>query len=525
MRKNLRLVVALIVGIPLLALLALFLLVDPQKLSPALVAQLSKSLGRNTSIEKLDYKLFPPSFRATNLVIADDPAFSDKPFLKAADLEIRPAILPLFSGRLELQSVRIIEPVFELIENSRGIWNFDSIGGSSQSSEPNSLSLTQLIIEKANLGIKRPDTARDLYSNLSAELRDYAQAKPFSLKLAAQMPSGKAIEAAGTITSAGGKTTFSQFTLTLASLKASLEGEVSSSAMNIEVKIPKSPIADAAPLFLHSSMAAKGDVVAGIKITGSPKAPVLNGRLDITGFEVSGGEIKQPVKTAKLSLALTPERIMLEPANVSSGSTQLQTFGVISNYARAPRLEATLIAPDAQIAELLSIARAYGMSSVEGIKATGQAKVQIRASGLLEARTPLAFSGTGSLRNANIVAPSITKPIEISSTDFRFEANSASLSGVHARLASSNIEGDCKISNFKSPALEFNLEADKVLLDEIRSLMPEAKSKGDSPAKITASGSLKIGTLQLAELTLTQLTAQANYRDGHFAIAPLNASL
>ena len=525
MRKNLRLVAALIVGISLLALLALYLLVDPQKLSPILVAQLSKALGRNSTIENLEFKLFPPSFRATNLVIADDPAFSGKPFLKAVELEIRPAILPLFLGRLQLQSVRIIEPILELIQNDKEVWNFNSIGGSNQSSLPNPLSLNQLIIEKANLGIKRQGSARELYSNLSAELRDYAQGKPFSLKLAAQMPSGKAIEAAGTITSISGKTTFSQFTLKLASLKASLNGEVSSSAMNFEVKIPKSPIADAAPLFLHSSMAVKGDVVAGIKITGTPKEPVLNGRLDITGFEVSGGDIKQPVKTAKLSLALTPERIMLEPANISSGSTQLQTFGVISHYASAPRLEATLIAPDAQLAELLAIARAYGMSSLEGITATGQAKLQIRASGLLEARTPLAFSGTGSLRNANIQAPSITKPIEITSTDFRFESNSASLSAIHAKLASSRIQGDCKISNFKNPALEFNLEADRILLDEIGSLMRESKSKGDSPAKLTASGSLKIGTLQLAELTLTQLIAQARFRDGHLVLAPLNASL
>ena len=525
MSKNLRLAVALIVGIPLLALLALYLLVDPQKLSPILVAQLSKALNRNASIEKLDFKIFPPSFKASNLVVADDPAFSAKPFLKAETLEIRPAILPLLSGQIELQSVRILEPQLELIQNEKGVWNFDSIGASSKSNEPNSLSLNQLLIERANLGIKQPDSPRDLYSNLSAELRNYAEGKPFGLKVSAQMPSGKSIEAEGTITSASGKTTFSQFTLALASLKASVNGEVSAGALNLELKIPKSPIADAAPLFLPSAMTVKGDVIAGIKITGTPKEPVLNGRLDIAGFEVSGGDIKQPVKTAKLSLVLTPERIMLEPANISSGSTQLQAFGVIAHYDKAPRLEATLIAPDAQVAELLAIARVYGMSSVEGLSATGQAKLQVRASGLLEAKTPLAFSGTGSLRNASFQSPSLTKPVEITSTDFRFESNSASLSAIQAKLASSNLQGDCKVSNFKNPVVEFNLTADKILLDEIRSLVKDSQSKNDSPAKLTASGSVKIGTLQLAELTLTQLTAQSSYRDGHLVLAPLNASL
>ena len=174
MRKNLRLVAALIVGISLLALLALYLLVDPQKLSPILVAQLSKALGRNSTIENLEFKLFPPSFRATNLVIADDPAFSGKPFLKAVELEIRPAILPLFLGRLQLQSVRIIEPILELIQNDKEVWNFNSIGGSNQSSQPNPLSLNQLIIEKANLGIKRQGSARTRQALLTETCRPNA---------------------------------------------------------------------------------------------------------------------------------------------------------------------------------------------------------------------------------------------------------------------------------------------------------------------------------------------------------------
>ena len=280
MSKNLRLAVALIVGIPLIAFLALYLLVDPQKLSPLLVAQLSKALNRNPSIETLEFKLFPPSFKATNLVVADDPAFSGKPFLKAETLEIRPAILPLLSGQIELQSVRIIEPALELIQNAKGVWNFDSIGGSGQNKEPNSLSLNRLVIERANLGIKRPDSPREVYSKLSAELRNYAEGKPFGLKVAAQMPSGKSIEAEGTITSASGKTTFSQFTLALASLKASLNGEVSNSAMNLELKIPKSPIAGAAPLFLPSSMAVKGEVDGKIVMKGDALVMVPSGKAE-----------------------------------------------------------------------------------------------------------------------------------------------------------------------------------------------------------------------------------------------------
>ena len=525
MSKSIRLILAALVALPLLALAALYLLVNPTKLAPLFTAQLTQTLNRPASIEGLSFHLFPLSFTATNLVIAEDPAFSREPFLKASSVEIRPELFPLLTGAVKIQSLRVLAPEVELIQNAAGTWNFASLGNQQASGESN-LNLALLAIDNARLGLTQQPEPRQLFTDLSAELRNYSQGKPFQLKLSALMENQKAITAEGTIASTADKTTLTAVTLSLANLKGSLEGEVGKTNLSLKLQIPKSPIAEAAPLFLPAGINVKGDIIAAIDIQGTPKQPIFKGRADLTGFEVSGGEIKQPVKTAKLSLAFTPDRITLEPTSISSGSTQLQTFGVVTNYAQQPKLEATLIAPNAQLPELLGIARAYGMSSVSVINATGQATLQIRTHGLLASKVPLEFSGKGSLRNAHIETPSITKPIDIASTDFRFESNSAALSEINAKLGSTTLQGNARVSQFSNPSLAFNLSADKINLNEVRSLFKEESAgKSKSPAKLQAGGNIKIGTHELAELTLTQLSAQAQYRDGHLLLDPLNANL
>ncbi len=513
-------------GLPLLAAGALYLLVDAQKLKPVVEGKLSEALARKTSLGGLSFTLMPPSFRATELTVADDAAYSSGPFLTASAVEIRPRLLSLLTGAVEIDSMRLSEPRFELIEKGAGQWNYATIGAKKNDGASTGLSLGQLNLDMARVGVKRGESAREEYSRLSAELRDYAEGRPFHLKLAALLPSGEPVSAEGKISSVGGKTSFADTGFALGGVKGTITGEVNAGALNLRVEIPKSPVADMAPLFLPKGVSVKGELSAKVTATGTTAAPVLRGRVDVSGFEVSGGAIKQPVKTEKLGIELTPERITLEPANVSSGSTQLQAFGVVSKYASDPQLEATMIAPAAQLAELLAIARAYGISAVDGVSATGTAKLQVRAHGGLGAKGVLEFAGSGSMRDANLELKALTRPVAVRAADFRFESNAAALTGVEATIGSTNARGDLRVANFTRPAISFTLEADKVLLSELRDLFKDTGAKGDSqPAKLTAQGSLKIGTLELVDLSLTKVSTQVDYREGQARLDPLTAAV
>ena len=524
MSKFGRFAAALVVGVPVLFLAALYLLVKPDNLRPVVEQQLSAALQRPTSVASMTFHLFPPNFSAAGLVIGDDPAFSKAPFVEAKSVELIPQLLPLFTGRLEIESIRLVEPQVEFIQNEAGKWNYESIGGNQKSTGSEEFRLGKLLVDLARVGVRQPLKVRQEYSRLSAELRNFAKGTPFQLKLSAKMPEGEAISFAGTLTRSGTSTAFSQTTFALSSLRGTLDGSVSGGALNLQIEIPKSPIADLAPLFLPKTMSVKGDLIAKLKVTGTTENPALNGRIDVTGFEVSGAELKQPVKTAKLALTLAPERITLEPANITSGSTQVQAFGVVSHYAASPVLDATLLAPNSQLPELLSIAKAYGISSLAGISASGRTDLQIRVHGPLKGTDPFEVSGSGSLSDANIQFPSLTKPLIVKSTGFRFESNSASLSNIDAQVAATNLKGNIKLSNFSRPAIAFALVADKASLEELRSLVKQTEDKKNAaPVKITAEGTLEVGALKLADLTLSQVSSQANYRDGHLVLNPFNA--
>lgn len=503
---------------------ALYLLADPQKLKSPVEAALSEATQRRVSLETLSFQVFPPGFRATGLVVSDDPAFSSAAFLRANVVDIRPKLLPLLSGVIEIVSVRLTEPQVELIANGSGHWNYASVGGRKRGSA--SLTLGQLNVDRARVGVKQLNRERQEYSRLSAELRDYSDAKPFFVRVEAVMPSGEPVSASGNIAMIGGKTTFTETGFALGGVRGKIAGEINAGSLQLKVEIPKSPIADMARLYLPKDMTVKGEIAASIAVTGTTDLPVMQGRADVSGFEVSGGAIKQAVKTAKLGIEFTPERISLEPSTISSGSTQLQAFGVISKYSSDPRLEATLIALDAQLSELVAVARVYGISAADGIIATGRAKLQLRAHGSIGPKGGLEFSGNGALRDARIELRSLTKPLTVRATDFRFEANTVAFTNVDASIGSTSARGEVRVANFARPAISFSLDADKLVLSELRDVIRETGVRASAPtAGMTAQGSLKIGTLDLVELRLTQVSTQVDYHDGRARLSPLVAAI
>ena len=71
----------------------------------------------------------------------------------------------------------------------------------------------------------------------------------------------------------------------------------------------------------------KGTVSADITATGAATAPQLNGSFSARDLDVSGGEIKQPVKVAAINIALSPDVIRAQPFTAQSGSTSLNLAG------------------------------------------------------------------------------------------------------------------------------------------------------------------------------------------------------
>src|SRR3954469_3064371 len=95
--------VGVIFGVLVLAALILPFLVNVDKLRPEVQTQASAALGRQVTIGKLELAVFSGGVTAKDISIADDPGFSNQPFVRAKSLDVGVALWPLiFSQALHV---------------------------------------------------------------------------------------------------------------------------------------------------------------------------------------------------------------------------------------------------------------------------------------------------------------------------------------------------------------------------------------------------------------------------------------
>ena len=70
-------------GVVVILLIAVFIFIDANSFRPTIETQLGSSLGRKVQLGNLSMSLFAGGISAQNISIADDPAFSQTPFLTA----------------------------------------------------------------------------------------------------------------------------------------------------------------------------------------------------------------------------------------------------------------------------------------------------------------------------------------------------------------------------------------------------------------------------------------------------------
>jgi AsmA protein len=95
------------IGIGVAAFIALLLvlpsLINVNSFRPKIESELSNALGRKVEVGDLSLSILRGRVSATNISIADDPAFSKSPFLTAKSVKIDVELLPLiFSKKLNI---------------------------------------------------------------------------------------------------------------------------------------------------------------------------------------------------------------------------------------------------------------------------------------------------------------------------------------------------------------------------------------------------------------------------------------
>jgi uncharacterized protein involved in outer membrane biogenesis len=131
MRKLMSALVIIVIlsGVIAFALLNLSSLINRNK--TYLLAQAEQTLGRQVTVEEIGVTVWGGiGMRLSNFAVADDPAFSQEEFLRAADLQVNVEFLPLLWRELRVRRFILHQPVITIIRDKQGQLNFASLGGS-----------------------------------------------------------------------------------------------------------------------------------------------------------------------------------------------------------------------------------------------------------------------------------------------------------------------------------------------------------------------------------------------------------
>ena len=126
-------IIGIVVAILLLIVIALPFLINVNSFRPKLESALTEALGREVKVGNLSLSILSGSVSAEDLSIADDPAFSKDPFIRAKSLKVGVEVMPLiFSKTLHVTDITLDKPEIALLRDASGKWNFSSLGNKSE---------------------------------------------------------------------------------------------------------------------------------------------------------------------------------------------------------------------------------------------------------------------------------------------------------------------------------------------------------------------------------------------------------
>jgi AsmA protein len=209
--KRLLIISGIVVVVIVLVIIAVPLFINVDSFRPDLEKKISAALNRQVHIGKLDASLLSGGASASDITIADDPAFNKAPFLKAASVKVGVQLMPLiFSKQLKVTSLTIQKPDITLLKNAAGKWNYSTIGATAQSQktapEPSgkapdvSVDTFEIAGGTVRVGHSSGHSAgkESVYQNVNLTAHNISASSAMPFALSADMPGGGSLNLDGT---------------------------------------------------------------------------------------------------------------------------------------------------------------------------------------------------------------------------------------------------------------------------------------------------------------------------------------
>jgi hypothetical protein len=122
------------IGVGMFGFLLALLLVVPQFVDLGLFKRtylplLEDTLNRRIDVGEVHLSLLPtPSIRMSRLKVSDSAAFADNTFFTAEQVQLKLRFWPLLRGRFEVTELVLEKPIFNLLKQADGSFNYSDIG-------------------------------------------------------------------------------------------------------------------------------------------------------------------------------------------------------------------------------------------------------------------------------------------------------------------------------------------------------------------------------------------------------------
>jgi hypothetical protein len=139
---NRKLKKGLLIGTVLIAVVLVLAVTVPHFVDLGLFKQtylplIEDTLGRRVDVGEVHLRLVPtPSIQISKLRVSDSQSFAGNTFFAAQQIELRLRLLPLLRGRFEVTELVLDKPVFNLLKQSDGSFNYSDIAAKKSSPTP-----------------------------------------------------------------------------------------------------------------------------------------------------------------------------------------------------------------------------------------------------------------------------------------------------------------------------------------------------------------------------------------------------
>lgn len=117
--------VVLLVG----GLFSLPFLIDLNKYQDQYKPPIEEALNRKVQLQDIRLTVWPRvGARVAGFALQDDPAFSSGAFASLSSLDVGVKLMPLLSGKVEVEEITLHQPVITVIKNKNGVLNASTIG-------------------------------------------------------------------------------------------------------------------------------------------------------------------------------------------------------------------------------------------------------------------------------------------------------------------------------------------------------------------------------------------------------------